>query len=328
MAMISYAQNGEDVLLRRLFGVDRPGFYIDVGAAHPVYDSVTKYFSLHGWRGINIEPLAGMFALLCRDRPDDINLNVALSRAPGQLRFYEVPSCDGWSTLSAPLAEKLIASGREVTERTLAVRTLAEVCAEHVRREIDFLKIDVEEHEAEVIAGGDWRRWRPRVVLVEATAQNSPVPNHEAWEPLLLAADYHFATFDGLNRYYVRAEDRELLPRLAVPPNVFDDFVTVRHMERVQELEKQLRATQEHLAALEQAWNAARQQLTDCQANVEHWRAEAARQQGDLRASQAELSAVRSQLTRTEQTLESAWSCLPHRLVRKARGLFGRARAG
>jgi len=328
MAMISYAQNGEDVLLRRLLGIDRPGFYIDVGAAHPVYDSVTKFFALHHWRGINIEPLPGMYELLCRDRPNDINLNIALSRESGRLSFYEVPSCDGWSTLSAPLARKLRAAGREVVERTLAVRTLAEVCAEHVRQEIDFLKIDVEEHEAEVIAGGDWRRWRPRVVLVEATAQNSQTPNHETWEPLLLTADYQFATFDGLNRYYVRAEDRDLLPRLAVPPNVFDDFVPIRHVERVQELEKQLRATQEHLAALEQAWNASRLQLTGCQAEMEHWRQEANRQQQQLTATAAELNAARQRLTGIERTLESAWSCLPHRLVRRARGLLRGARAG
>jgi FkbM family methyltransferase len=326
--MISYAQNGEDVLLRRLFGTDRPGFYIDVGAAHPVYDSVTKFFSLHGWHGINVEPLPEMYELLRRDRPADVNLNVALSRTGSTFCFYEVPSCNGWSTLSVALAEKLRASGVTVVERTLAARTLADICAEHVRQEIDFLKIDVEEHETEVIAGADWHRWRPRVVLVEATEQNGPTPNHHDWEPILLGADYLFATFDGLNRYYVRAEDRELLPLLQVPPNVFDDYIPIRHVERVTELENQLRATQEHLSAVQQAWEADRSELGESRTQLGRLHEEAARQHTQMAAFQAELCGTQLQLTHTRDTLEHAWSCLPHRLVRKARGLLGAARAG
>ncbi len=74
--------------------------------------------------------------------------------------------------------------------------------------------------------GADFTRWRPWVVLVEALDPRTLQPNHAAWEDLLLAASYRFAWFDALNRFYVAEEHHErLTPRLALPPNVFDNFV-------------------------------------------------------------------------------------------------------
>jgi hypothetical protein len=98
------------------------------------------------------------------------------------------------------------------------VRTLAAVCAEHVKRPIDFLNIDAENSELEVLEGADWARFRPRVVVVEA---NRP----HLWEPILFAAEYCYATFDGINRYYVRGEDRHLADALRTPVNYLDDFI-------------------------------------------------------------------------------------------------------
>lgn len=233
MPMISYAQNREDVLLNRVFPGPE-GFYIDVGAAHPVSHSMTKWFSEKGWRGVNVEPLADFYRSLVEDRPRDVNLNVAVGERPGEVTLYEVPSCVGWATTDPATAEAIRAVGREVVPRPVRVVTLAEVCERHADRPIDFLKIDVEGGERAVIAGADFTRWRPRVLVIEATEVGKPVPNHESWEPLVLAADYRYATFDGLNRYYVRDEDAELVPLLQTPVNVFDDHILYeqRRLER------------------------------------------------------------------------------------------------
>jgi len=64
--MISYAQNFEDVILERIFKDKESGFYVDIGACHPVYDSVTYHFYLKGWSGINVEPQPGLFPSLRR----------------------------------------------------------------------------------------------------------------------------------------------------------------------------------------------------------------------------------------------------------------------
>ena len=77
MRFVSYAQNYEDVMLKRAFGNLKFGFYVDVGAHHPVNDSVTHDFYKIGWHGINIEPMQLEFDLLTEQRPRDINLQLA-----------------------------------------------------------------------------------------------------------------------------------------------------------------------------------------------------------------------------------------------------------
>jgi FkbM family methyltransferase len=255
MSMISYAQNREDVLLHRLFPAPA-GFYLDVGAADPVEYSVTKWFYDHGWSGVNVEPQPGYFEALRAGRPRDTNLNVGLSDAPGTVTLYEAPDKPGWSTMEPVVADEFRAQGIELVERRIAVLTLAEVCERYARGPIDFLKVDVEGHESHVLRGADFTRWRPRVVLVEATEVGRPVLNHEKWEPLLLAADYKFATFDGLNRYYVRAEDEDLIPRLQVPPNVFDDFVPWEWLEARNVRDRDLAGARDQLAAVSHARDA------------------------------------------------------------------------
>ena len=74
MSFISYAQNGEDVMLTRALKHIERGFYIDVGANHPSDDSVTKAFYDRGWRGLNIEPLPEHIAQLRAARLRGINL--------------------------------------------------------------------------------------------------------------------------------------------------------------------------------------------------------------------------------------------------------------
>ena len=240
MNMISYAQNGEDVVLRRAFPPDHRGLYIDVGAADPVNNSVTKHFYDHGWRGINVEPSPGWYALLCSQRPDEVNLNAGVGRQEGVLTLYESPPGypEGSTFSRAQAAAYEMELGRPLETVEVPVTTLARICADHVGdRTIDFLKVDVEGFELEVLAGADWERWRPCVVVVEATEPNRPVPNHKGWEPVLLAARYRFVLFDGLNRFYVRAEDPALVPSVSAPANVFDDYVPYEHVRALRELE-------------------------------------------------------------------------------------------
>lgn len=244
--MISYPQNFQDVVLRRLFPEDYQGFYIDVGANDPEVGSVTKHFYDRGWHGINVEP-GRVYEKLCKARPRDVNLNVGLSNRAGELRFYEHLVYSGWSTFCSVLAEQHVRE-QGCIQRTVPVKTLAEICNQYVRGHIDFLSIDVEGHERQVLEGGNWRHWRPTVVVIESVRPNSKIPNHEPWEPMLIEADYLFALFDGVNRYYLRAEDRRLRPLLQAPANVLDDFVPYeRYLQ-----EREIQRLNARLAVLEQ----------------------------------------------------------------------------
>jgi FkbM family methyltransferase len=241
--VISYAQNREDVVLARAFAGRRTGFYIDVGAEDPVAFSVTKHFYDLGWRGINVEPTAGPFAALEAARPDDINLCVGLADFEGAATLFEGPPDNhGSSTFDPRLAEDLAAHGAAVTEVVdVPITTLANVCKEWVgERAIDFLKIDVEGWERAVIDGADWDRWRPRVIVIEAVVPNTPTPSHHDWEPTLLEAGYVCTLFDGLNRFYARADDPELHQPLSVAANLFDEAIDFRHAHELRNLRQQV----------------------------------------------------------------------------------------
>lgn len=210
------------MLWRALKHVEK-GFYIDVGANDPVLDSVTLAFHERGWRGINIEPMRQYFDSLCAQRPEDINLPVAVSDAKGELTFFDIPDT-GLSTIDASIAQAHIAAGREVIEHPVPVVTLADICAEHIHGSVHFLKIDVEGLEGAVLRGMDFHQWRPWILVVEATRPQTRITNHDEWEPMVLEAGYRFSYFDGLNHYYVAKEHPELMDAFKIPPNVFDDF--------------------------------------------------------------------------------------------------------
>lgn len=88
-----------------------------------------------------------------------------------------------------------------------------------------------------VLRGADFDKFRPWIVLVEATHPGTQQPSGEGWEEVLLNVGYDFAYFDGLNRFYVAKEHSELSKLIAIPPNVFDDFVPVDQMEAEHALE-------------------------------------------------------------------------------------------
>jgi len=223
--MISYAQNFEDVILARVFSSQTSGFYVDIGTWDAVRDSVTKHFYDSGWFGINVEALPSHFERIKTARLRDININVAIGTKPDPATFFEINDT-GLSTLHREYAELHAKQGFGVSETTVPVLRLESVLDEHAKGQtIDFLKIDVEGAELDVIRSGNWQRHRPRVLLVEATLPRSPIASFADWEPLLVESGFIFVYFDGLNRWYVREEDRELEQHFAIPPNVFDDFV-------------------------------------------------------------------------------------------------------
>jgi FkbM family methyltransferase len=233
--MISYAQNFEDVLLARVFRGRATGFYIDIGAMDPVADSVTKYFYDLGWHGINVEPVPEFSQALTDQRPRDINVCAAIAEHQGQATLYYLPGT-GLSSLEPAALDEAARLGRQTDLVKVPTLTLAELCERHVQEPIDFLKVDVEGGEHAVLRGGDWERFRPTVVVVEAVKPNTQIPTHDEWEACLTANGYDFAVFDGLNRFYIAREASHVGDALRLAPNYFDNFVLWRTVRAESEL--------------------------------------------------------------------------------------------
>lgn len=221
---VSYAQNMEDILLDRLFG-DEVGTYMDVGACYPTGHNNTYFFYLRGWRGTTVEPIPWMRPLFEQHRPEDRHLSVAAWHENGDVPFHEVPDNIGLSTFSPEIAEGYRARGLHVVERRLPMRTVASIVDEFAIDPPDILSIDTEGTEEHVLRGVPFDRWRPRVLVVESTFPQSTRPSHESWEPLVLSQGYHFAAFNGVNRFYLRADQAHLLERFATPVSALDDYV-------------------------------------------------------------------------------------------------------
>lgn len=283
MTMVSYAQNGEDVMLMRALGSVAGGFYIDAGAADPTMHSVTRAFYDRGWHGVNLEPSLEHFLQLETQRPRDITLQVALDDREGEQVFHAIQGT-GLSTFDGSLAREHNAAGWPVSRVIVTTRTLASVCEQYAPSAIHFLKVDVEGAEQRVLAGADFTRFRPWIVLVEATRPGTEVANHAGWEPILLQANYRFAWFDGLNRFYIAEEKVEALsPCFASPLGVFDDYT--RHdpeRERLAALAattpaltERAQAAEARAAALERQAAEAAAQATAQTATLEQARAEA-----------------------------------------------------
>ncbi len=195
---ITYAQYNEDIILSALLYDVKKGFYVDIGANYPVIDSVTKSFYEKGWHGINIEPLEELYAQLKSQRSRDINLNIGIGSKNEEKIFYENVVESGHSSF---LKQKSLEGGKQLSTKKISIQTLEKVLDEYVKDiKINFMKIDVEGFEYEVIKGNNWRKNRPEIICIEA--------NHiiKDWRSILKKYDYKLFIMDGLNEYYIARE--------------------------------------------------------------------------------------------------------------------------
>jgi hypothetical protein len=176
----AYGQFAEDILLERL--ITKPtGFYVDIGAFHPKFASNTYFLWKRGWRGINVDVDDYKVALFKHFRRADVNLTLGISSADCEKTFY---SQNGGTYGSMSSFDKTFAHarsetmGRSLASRTVAVRTLNWLFENHLPRrangaytDIDFLNVDVEGHEYEILSALDFNRFRPTCLCVEIHAR-------------------------------------------------------------------------------------------------------------------------------------------------------------
>lgn len=166
----SYSQEGEDCVIQRFFEGQNKGFYVDVGAHHPKRFSNTYMFYKKGWNGINIDAMPGSMKLFKLIRPRDINIECPIAEIEKEITYYmfNEPALNGFSE-EISLSRDNHKAYKIIDKIKLKTQPLKTILAQHTSNTtgIDFLSVDVEGLDFEVLKSNDWELYRPRLVLAE-----------------------------------------------------------------------------------------------------------------------------------------------------------------
>jgi hypothetical protein len=209
----SYSQEGEDMILNRIFVNINNGFYIDVGAHHPKRFSNTYFFYKKGWRGINIDAMTGSMKLFDKFRPRDINIEKPISDKKEVLEFF-VFNEPALNTFSKDLYEKRILNKSyflkysEMKTTTTLTKILDEYLIES--SSIDFLSIDVEGYDLKTLKSLDLKKYRPKVILVEILGCSLEEIFNSDISIFLIENKYSFHAKTGKTFFFVSSEQSNM----------------------------------------------------------------------------------------------------------------------
>lgn len=198
------SEDGEDIILYNFFGRKDSGFYIEIGAYNGVELSNTYFFESVGWNGILIEPDPGLFQKCLLSRPNSNVLNVAASDRPGTINFTLAKGAE-WLSFNGDnesRENRIIAQGGSLERIQVPCLTLNEIL-QNSDQEIDFVSLDVEGYELNVLRGFDIDRFRPRVFVIEQGEfdDQSPV------SLMLKKHGYIKKLHVGSNSFYLHIDD-------------------------------------------------------------------------------------------------------------------------
>ncbi len=170
----TFSLAGEDRILNYLFLRQTSGFYVDIGAFDPIDCSNTYLFYEKGWRGINIDARPGSMKEFEKLRPRDINLEAAIANREDSLTYYQMAeSVNTMNTFSKDFLEELGMEDSIVNEIKIKTSKLSTILDQYLPKStpIDFMSVDVEGMDLEVLKSNNWALYRPKVVLVESLAK-------------------------------------------------------------------------------------------------------------------------------------------------------------
>jgi FkbM family methyltransferase len=256
----------EDVVLwRALRGLDR-GRYIEVGANDPVKLSMSMAFYALGWSGITVEPDPTFAQLQREQRPRDLLIEAAITTRDHETALFHVVDGTGLSTFRDSFAE-IHSREYDVHDLTVTTRRMDSVLQEAgwEGKDIHFMSVDTEGSERAVLESMDLRKWRPWVLVVEATEPLTTDSTRHLWEQIIIRAGYQFCLFDGLSCFYVAEErSQQLGPALSYPACPLDNYMSA-------ELRDCLERANAEFARAEQRASESRALVSE----LVHWRAQA-----------------------------------------------------
>jgi FkbM family methyltransferase len=172
----SYSQEGEDMILQRIFERRESGFYIDIGAHHPKRFSNTHLLYKKGWNGINIDAMPGSMRCFNRVRKRDVNLELGIGEKEQDLTYYifNDPALNGFSSDISKKRHNNKSQFSIIKKLPVQVKKLSTILNEHLSKNqiIDFMTIDVEGLDLEVLESNNWEKFKPEYILIEVLKLN------------------------------------------------------------------------------------------------------------------------------------------------------------
>lgn len=169
-----YSQDGEDIILKEFFLSNKieKGFYVDIGAHHPKRFSNTYMFYKKGWRGINIDAMPESMKLFNKKRKRDINLELGISEKEDNLTYYmfDESGLNGFSKEISELRDQN-SNYKLIGEKKIKTYPLSYILDKYLpqNQKIDFMNIDAEGLDLEVLKSNNWNKYKPAYILVEIT---------------------------------------------------------------------------------------------------------------------------------------------------------------
>ena len=162
----SYSFNGVDLIVDYIFKNKKNGFYLDVGAQHPISNNNTYLLFKKGWHGINIDLDKKNIDLFKIARPNDHNLNYAISDKIEETELFYYHDSSPINTLNKEVSNFQNAKIKEI--KKIKTNTLNNILENlNIKNQIDYMNIDVEGFEEKVLSSFDIKKYKPLVISVE-----------------------------------------------------------------------------------------------------------------------------------------------------------------
>ena len=202
---VSYAQSGEDLILNQIFKGVKKGFYIDIGANNPFVNSNTYFFYKKGWKGINIDALPKSMNSFNLFRKRDINLEIAISNNESVLKYY-MYSSSFYNTFCKETAEMLKNKNytKLVETREIKSQKLSDVLDKLRIDTIDFMTIDVEGLDLNVLKSNNWKKYNPNVIITELWSTDLDNLKNNGVYIFLINNGYRYFCNTPTNIFYVK----------------------------------------------------------------------------------------------------------------------------
>ena len=163
---------GEDLIIADLTKNINNGFYVDAGCYHPLHLNNTYLLYKRKWNGINIDISEFSIKLFNFMRPDDVNINSAISDSENEISFYYQKKLSQLSTIKKNISTERMQG--KIKEKKIKSFTLNSVLknSKFKDKQIDFLNIDVEGADFEALRSLDFKTYNPKIICIEIMEKN------------------------------------------------------------------------------------------------------------------------------------------------------------